>query len=73
MPVAVFCLFLVFQEISTKWSPNTMKLFDDFFWTKKTLEASEGGQKPHEEVTRQQGVAPGRARPDALWAPHGSF
>ena len=31
MPVAVFCLFLVFQEISTKRSPNAMKLFDDFF------------------------------------------
>ena len=31
MPLAVFCLFLVFQEISAKGSPNATKLFDDFF------------------------------------------
>jgi hypothetical protein len=31
VPVAVFCLFLVFQKISTKRSPNATKLFDDFF------------------------------------------
>jgi hypothetical protein len=35
VPVAVFCLFLVFQEISTKLSPNAMKLFDDFFLDKR--------------------------------------
>ena len=31
MPVAVFCIFFVFQEISTKRSPNATKLFGDFF------------------------------------------
>ena len=31
VPVAVFCLFLVLQKINTYGSPNTMKLFDNFF------------------------------------------
>jgi len=31
VPVAVFCLFLDFQIISTKRSPNATKLFDDYF------------------------------------------
>jgi hypothetical protein len=52
VPVAVFYLFLVFQEISTKQSPNAMKLFDDFFLDKRDPrsfgrrpEDSRGGDK----------------------------
>ena len=32
MSVAVFFMFLVFQNISTKRRPNATKLFGDFFW-----------------------------------------
>ena len=31
VPLAIFCLFLVFQNISTERSPNATKLFGDFF------------------------------------------
>ena len=31
MPVVVFCLFFVLQNINIKRSPNAMKLFGDFF------------------------------------------
>ena len=62
MPVAVFCLFLVFQKIHIKWSPNAAKLFDDFFW-KETDPGSFGGaaeepQGPHKP--------PGRATPPGV-------
>ena len=45
VPVVVFCLFLLFQQISTKRSPNATELFDNFFWTRETLEVSGGDQK----------------------------
>ena len=35
-----------------------MKLFDDFFWTRETLEALGGEKEANEETTRKQG-APG--------------
>ena len=57
--VVVFCLLMVFQEIGTKRSPNARKLFDDFFWTRETLEASGGDQKANEETARQQGASKG--------------
>ena len=68
--VAIFCLFLIFQKISTKRSPNAMKLFDKKFWTKETLEASGGDQRMYEETARRPGAP--RGRPVALWAPRGS-
>ena len=56
MPVAVFCLFLVFQEISTKRSPNATKLFGDFFLDKRDpgdLERRpEGSQSLHKATGR---------------------
>ena len=33
--VAVFCLFFRSQEINIKQSPNTVKLYRDFFWTRR--------------------------------------
>ena len=72
MPVAVFCLFLVFWEISTKRRPNATKLFDNFFQDK--WDPRRFGRRP--EDSRGGDKATGRAlggRPDALWAPHGSF
>ena len=35
VPVAVFCLFFTSQEINIKRSPNTVKLFVDFLWTRR--------------------------------------
>ena len=35
MPVADFCLFLAFQEINIKRSPNGEKIWINFFWTKR--------------------------------------
>ena len=34
MLVAIFCLFFTSQEINIKRSPNTVKLFGDFLWTR---------------------------------------
>jgi len=44
-------------------SPNELKLFDDFFGTKETLEASWEGQKSHEEGTTHHGVPEGPGLP----------
>ena len=46
-----------------------MKFFDDFFWTKETLEASGEDQKTHEEVARQQGAPRRVAMPCYLVGP----
>jgi hypothetical protein len=67
----VFCLFLVFREISTKQSPNATKLFDDFFRTRETLEASGGDQMITEETGRQQGAPEGVGAPCYLVGPTG--
>ena len=48
-----FCLFLVFQNISTKQTPNDMKLFDIFSGRKETMEALGGDQMTYEETARQ--------------------
>ena len=69
MPVAVFYLFLVFQKIHIKRSPNVAKLFDNFFW-KETDPGSFGGaaeepQGPHEPPGH---ACPSQARPGASWA-----
>ena len=49
---------VVFFLCRNESSPNELKLFDDFFGTKETPEASWEGQKSHEEGTTHQG-APG--------------
>ena len=49
MPVVVFYMFFTSQEINTKRSPDTTKLFVDFFgpediqWANKVLEGSSKG------------------------------
>src|SRR5215216_899014 len=35
VPVVVFCLFSISQEINIKRSPNTAKLFVHFLWTRR--------------------------------------
>ena len=32
VPVPVFCLFFVSQNIQIKWSPNAVKIYGDLFW-----------------------------------------
>ena len=69
VPVVVFGLFLAFQEISTKQSPNAMKFFDEFLCTKR--DPRRFGRRPDEprgsdKITR---CALGGA-PLGLWAPH---
>lgn len=59
MPVVVFCLFFVFQEISTKRSQNVTKKFDDFF---SGHEASGGIQKAKKVTTSHQGTPEGGGR-----------
>ena len=58
MPVDVFWLFLVFQKIGTKRSPNATKLFDDFFLNKRDPRSFGGGPKDR----RGDGKATGRAQ-----------
>ena len=57
MPVAVFCPVFVSQKINIKRSPNTVKLFGDFFLGKKNTGSFERG--PEEEEVGHE--APGRA------------
>ena len=59
MPVAVFCLFLVFQEISTKRSPNATKLFGDFFLDKKDPGDLERRPEASRRLHKAKGRAPG--------------
>ena len=58
--VAVFCLFFTSQEINIKRSPNTTKLFGDFFMDQKTSI----GPEQHLGVPRGGHNPPGRA-----WGP----
>ena len=58
MSVSVFCLFLVFQEIGTKRSSNTPKLFDDFFLDKR--DPASFGMRP--DVQRGDSKALGRVQ-----------
>ena len=51
VPVAVFCLFFTSKEINIKWSPNTTKLFVDFY-----------GPKDIQWAKAAPGVPPTRAR-----------
>ena len=70
MPVVVFCLFLVFQNISTIRSPNATKLFGDFFLDIRDPgsfgRGREEGAVAHEAPRRAQG---GGARPGGSWPP----
>ena len=50
-----FCLFLCFTKKITKRSPNTMKLYSDFFGPEETLEAPREGQKIYERATSSHG------------------
>jgi hypothetical protein len=63
VPVAVFCIFFVFQKIHMKSSPNGTKLFNDFSRRKETPEASWEGQKSHEEGTTHHGAPEGPGLP----------
>ena len=58
MPVAIFCLFLDFQNISIKRSPNAMKLFGDFLLD--ITSTGSFGRGPEDEAWAHE--APGRAR-----------
>ena len=53
-----FCLFFTSQNISTKRSPIAMKLFGDFFWTRR----HPVGQRSAGGVGRGDHNQPGRAR-----------
>ena len=57
MPVSVFSLFLVSQKRNIKWSPNGIKLCDDFYWSRKHPRDLES--KPEEP--RGSGKGGGRA------------
>jgi hypothetical protein len=69
VPVAIFCLFLAFQKINTKKSPNMMKLYGDFFWTRRDPRSF--GRRPEDvrETHKLTRRAPWRARHLSLWAP----
>ena len=57
MPVVVFCLFFVFQEISTKRSPNATKLFDDFFLDIRDPRSFGGGSEDEGVANKPPGCA----------------
>ena len=65
VPVAVFCLFFTSEEININRSPNTAKLFEDFFDQKTSygLEKRLGGAP--------RGAQPTRARQEAQACPGG--
>ena len=60
-------LFLCWNESS----PYELKLFDDFFRTKETPEASWEGQKSYEEGTTHQGAPGGPGLPGGMCLPRG--
>ena len=47
---------VVFFLCRNESTPNELKLFDDFFGTKETPEASWEGQKSHEVATTHHGM-----------------
>ena len=69
MKIVIFCLFLAFQEITTKHTPNATNFFDDFSGLEGTLEASGEDLKSHMGATSlpdvPQGVPPMLVGP--LW------
>jgi hypothetical protein len=63
VPVVVFCLFFTSQNISTKWSPNAVKLVGDFFGPEDNLGAKEApGERPVGPMIHQ-------GAPEALGVP----
>jgi hypothetical protein len=56
-------MFLVFQKIHIKRSPNAMNFFNDFSERKETKEASGDYQKTHRGPTSHLGAARGVAAP----------
>ena len=70
MSVAVFCLFLVFQKISTKQSPNATKLFDDFFLDIRDPRSFGGGPEDLREDDKATGRAQGGGRALLPCGPH---
>ena len=67
VPVLVFCLFFTSHEINIKRSPNTAKLFVDFFMDQKTS----NGPKKHLGGAPRGHNPPGRAYLGGL--PHPLF
>ena len=65
VPVAIFCLFFTSQKINIKRSPNTAKLYGDFFGLEGTqwARAAPGGCP--------EGAQPTRARQGPLACPCG--
>ena len=68
----LFLLVFTSQDISTKWCPIMMKLFGDFFWTRR----HPVGQRSAREVGCGGHNPPGHARgpparPDGLCPPRG--
>ena len=68
--VAVFCMFFTPQEINTKRSPNTAKLFVEFLWTRRHpmgRRSAWGGAPRGAQPTRARQEA--QARPSGLCPP----
>ena len=64
VPVPVCCMFFVSQKIHIKRSPNAMKLYGDFLWTRRNMLGPGCTWGSPEEGTTHQG-APGG--PGAPW------
>ena len=63
MPVVVFCMFFTSQEINIKWSPNAMKLLEDFFGREDIQWAKEAPGGMLEGLSTHQGVLGGPGAP----------
>ena len=69
VPVAVFCLHFTSQKINIKWSPNTAKLFVDFYGPKGTewaIAAPRGAPRGAQPTRARLGP---QARPGGLCPP----
>ena len=73
MPVPVFYMFFVLHRKSIPTEgPNTMKLFDVFFWNIRDPRSFGGTRRPTRWPQGRGHALGGRARHPGLWAPRGS-